>query len=301
MRHTPDIVLKRGILVLCAALGYLLLLPCWRRVREWARGPEYRVLTFHTVSPSRSEMTSVTPERFRKYLEILAQRALVLPLRQLAEGPCLRTSTRPLIALTFDDGYADNRTHAMPLLLERAFSATFFLTAGLIDTREFLPHDRAIGDKASHLMTWQDVRELADGGMEIGSHGLSHVRLYALPLDELQRELNESKACIERKLAQPVSSFAFPFGRAGDYDATALEAARKAGYKLIATARYGSNRLGNTTGLLRRIDVSASDNRWTVAAKVNGAMDLLGLLEATLIRRTLVRLRHMWTQLVPRQ
>jgi len=301
MRHTLDIVLKRGILVLCATLGYLLLLPLWRRVCEWAWGPEYRVLTFHTVSPSRSEMTSVTPERFRNYLEILAQRALVLPLRQLAEGPCLRTSTRPLIALTFDDGYADNRTHAMPLLLERSFSATFFLTAGLIDTREFLPHDRAIGDNASRLMTWQDVRELAEVGMEIGSHGLSHVRLHALTVNHLYSELHESKTRIERELRQPVSSFAFPFGRAGDYDATAVEAARKAGYKLIATARYGSNRLGDTTGLLRRIDVSASDNRWTVTAKVNGAMDLLGLLEATVIRHTLVRLRHMWTKPGARQ
>ncbi len=293
MSAARSIRLKRIALIACAACGYLLLLPLWRRVREHILGREFRVLNYHSVSDSRCAMTSVTPTAFRAQLAWLERAARVLPLEALAHGglPPGTPGNTPRVALTFDDGYADNYEVALPLLLAARMPATFFLTAGMVGTLAILPHDRAAAAAHSRLMTWEAANALVAAGMDVGSHGMSHVRLIACPPARLRHELIESKAVLEQRLNRPVTSFAFPFGRACDYDTMAWQAARAAGYTIVASAKYGWNRGGNGARPLARIDVSASDTPWTVAAKVNGAMDLLVLFEGARFRRGLARRR----------
>lgn len=79
----------------------------------------------------------VTPEHFEEHLEVLAQghRPATLPDLVEARG---RAPAQGMVAITFDDGYADNLHAAAPLLTRHAVPATFFLTSGMIGaTREF--------------------------------------------------------------------------------------------------------------------------------------------------------------------
>ena len=106
------------------------------------RRPENRglILMYHRVINLRSDpwLLAVTPRRFTQHLEILRQYTKPIPLRQLFEGLLSGNTDDRLVAITFDDGYADNLYNAKPLLERYDFPATFFLTTGYIGCeREF--------------------------------------------------------------------------------------------------------------------------------------------------------------------
>ena len=77
-------------------------------------------------------------------------------------------------------------------------------------------------------MTWDDLRDAAERGVEIGSHTLSHPHLPRLHDDELERQLRESRAKIEDELGRVCRFLAYPFG---DDDARVHAAAARAGYE----------------------------------------------------------------------
>jgi peptidoglycan/xylan/chitin deacetylase (PgdA/CDA1 family) len=76
-------------------------------------------------------------------------------------------------------------------------------------------------------MTWDQLRSLADNGVEIGSHGVSHAHLPTLSDDELRRELTESKEAIESEFGRPCTEIAYPYG---EHDERVRAFARRAGY-----------------------------------------------------------------------
>ena len=106
------------------------------------RRPENRglILMYHRVANLYSDpwLLAVTPQRFAQHLEILRQHTKPMPLRQLFEGLLSGNVDDRAVAITFDDGYADNLYSAKPLLERYDFPATFFLTTGYIGCeREF--------------------------------------------------------------------------------------------------------------------------------------------------------------------
>jgi peptidoglycan/xylan/chitin deacetylase (PgdA/CDA1 family) len=116
--------------------------------REGAMRAGLTIVTYHRVLPDRLARAHplpqlVTPESvFNGELGALAARYRVVELREglrlLASGDALErgngAAVRPLVAITFDDGFADNCAVAAPLLRERAMVATFFIVSGLTDT-----------------------------------------------------------------------------------------------------------------------------------------------------------------------
>lgn len=117
------------------------------------------------------------------------------------------------VELTFDDGHFTNHTLAYPLLMKYGYKACFFVTTGWLNGKSY--------------MTDGMLRELADSGMLIGTHGASHRFLTDLTDDEVSRELDTSKKYIEDKLGCPVKTFSAPGGR---IDERVARIAVKAGY-----------------------------------------------------------------------
>lgn len=128
--------------------------------------------------------------------------------------------------LTFDDGNLSDHDIALPALVERGLSATFFVLTGRIG--------------APGSLDGEHIRALRDAGMRIGSHGIAHVTWPTLTDADLWHELSTSRAELERICNGPITEAGIPFGR---YDARVLRALRKAGY----TAAYSSD-----GGLMRR-------------------------------------------------
>ena len=124
----------------------------------------------------------------------------------LADGGPARPA-RPVV-LTFDDGYADFHTRALPLLRQYGFTATVFVTTGWISDAG---HDAA-GPRPGRMLSWSQIAELASAGVEIGAHSHGHPELDQLAGPSLRRELERSKELLEDRLGRPVPDLAYPFG-----------------------------------------------------------------------------------------
>jgi peptidoglycan/xylan/chitin deacetylase (PgdA/CDA1 family) len=135
------------------------------------------------------------------------------------EPPPRRTA-----ALTFDDGWRNWLSTALPVLRSLGVRGTFFVCPGLFGGT----HPDLDGE-AGALLDEAGVRELHDAGMEIGSHTLGHPDLRGLDDAELERELRDSKRAIEAITGEPCRVLAYPYGL---YDDRVVRAAREAGYEV---------------------------------------------------------------------
>ncbi len=181
------------------------------------------LLTYHHVAarPAGADKASlyVSPDAFARQLDtLLAAGFQVISLDQLSEGFERVDLPSRAVAITFDDGFRDNYEAAFPLLRRRGLTAAFFVTTGWIGRES---------PEAGDFMSEDDLRELAEAGMTIGSHGVSHRRLARLPLDEARRELIDSKARLEAILGRPVRWLAYP---SGSFSPEIARLAREAGY-----------------------------------------------------------------------
>ena len=127
----------------------------------------------------------------------------------------------------------------------------------------------------SGTMTWDQVREMAAAGIEIGSHTVSHPILANVADEALRFELAESKRVIESQINQLVTVLSYPIGKTFAFDDRVCEMAQSAGYRFAATLLPGTNRLNDLNHLrLCRMAVE----RYTDRANFAGALSLPELL-----------------------
>lgn len=104
----------------------------------------------------------------------------------------------------------------------------------------------------SLYMSWDDARALADAGIELGGHTVSHEVLSTLSADEQRREVADGRAAMRRELGADPVSFAYPFGRAWDWNDDSVEAVRVAGFSNASTTHAGTNLAGGDALRLKR-------------------------------------------------
>jgi len=130
------------------------------------------------------------------------------------------------VRLTVDDGNRSDVTNILPSLVERGLHAVFFICSGRIGQADFL-------DK-------ENLRELLDAGMTIGSHGMDHLPWRTLGDEQLRDELVRSKRALEAACGVTIEEAACPFG---SYDRRVLAALRSAGYRRVYTSDGGFSHL----------------------------------------------------------
>jgi peptidoglycan/xylan/chitin deacetylase (PgdA/CDA1 family) len=86
-----------------------------------------------------------------------------------------------------------------------------------------------------NLLGTKGLRETAMRGTEVGSHGMSHIRLSGLPTARLEEEVTESRHVLGEVLDGPVEGFCCPNG---SLDGAATQAARRAGYSYACATWY---------------------------------------------------------------
>jgi peptidoglycan/xylan/chitin deacetylase (PgdA/CDA1 family) len=128
-------------------------------------------------------------------------------------------------ALTFDDGFVDNLDTLAPLLEAVEAPATVFVVSGWLGQ----PHPSV---SWTRILTTEEVRAMAEGGVEIGGHSATHADLSTLSYDGALDELSRGKAELEEILGQPVEVAAYPYGRANE---DAVRACRDAGFRAACT------------------------------------------------------------------
>jgi peptidoglycan/xylan/chitin deacetylase (PgdA/CDA1 family) len=182
------------------------------------------VLMYHAVGHTADDPFAlyVTPERFARQMSALARLGLRgVSLAELGDA-AVRGAADGLVGITFDDGYRDVLTHAVPALREHGFGATFYAVSGLLGgVNVWDPPPRRA------LMTADDLRGLVAQGYEIGSHSVSHPRLAGLAPAALRREVEGSRLALAEVLPGPPRTFCYPYG---SVDAAAVRAVADAGY-----------------------------------------------------------------------
>jgi len=132
-----------------------------------------------------------------------------------------------LASLTFDDGFASDASPLLPLLQELGVPATIFVVA------EWLGGPHREFDWA-RIYSGDELRELHQHGVEIGSHSATHPHLSSLSFDEAKHELARSRALLESVIDAPVRVLAYPYG---DANTETRQAVRAAGYKAACRFR----------------------------------------------------------------
>jgi peptidoglycan/xylan/chitin deacetylase (PgdA/CDA1 family) len=166
-------------------------------------GSETAILTYHSLDDSGS-VISVSPETFRRQMTALAASGLpVIPLDRI------RDEHRG-VALTFDDAFVNFHQHAAPLLSQLRFPATVFVVTG--HAGGWNDWSQSAGIPRLPLMDWPRLREIADAGMDIGAHSVSHPHLPELTRGQVEAELKACRDEIEHRLGRRVQNLAYPYG-----------------------------------------------------------------------------------------
>lgn len=219
----------------------------WRRLLRPAAAPAPIIMAFHRIAEHPADELSLPPAVFRALCRHWRARYEVTTLeRILSAAPgeggdgagAAAGGGPPRLALTFDDGYADNFETAAPILAEFGFSATFFLATDFIGSNRSFPWDANLR-RPPRIMNWDQARELLAAGFALGSHTRSHPRLAKCDNETAARELRESRAELEQRLGAPVLDFAYPFGGAADCREANRAAARAAGYRCCLSCHGG--------------------------------------------------------------
>lgn len=236
------------------------------------------ILMYHSVT-ARDEMvqpyyrTNTTPQVFAQHMKYLHENGYVSvglsEAVQFIEGhgdPAMRP-----VAITFDDGYRDFYSDAFPILDQFGLKATMYVPTAYIgdEPRPFQGMD---------CMTWGEIRELRQCGIEFGSHTVSHPQLRSVPAEQVRKEVQVSKDRIEQELSCGITSFAYPYAFP-EMDRSFTQSLRgmleEAGYEngvstIIGTAGAASDRL-----FLKRLPVNSCDDLRLFQAKLDGGYDWL--------------------------
>ncbi|CAN5414979.1 polysaccharide deacetylase family protein [soil metagenome] len=209
----------------------------------------HKVVVYHTISSPEAALpadTDISPQRFETHLRWLAKRRKhVTTLRETL----FPTAHKNLIAITFDDGYRDNLTVALPLLEKYDLPMTLFMAADFIGKEDYLTADDLKFLAAHPLVT-------------IGSHAFSHQHLTELSKAEAEFELLESKKILEEITGKTIDLLAYPYG---DCNSTIEWLSAECGYAAAWSVWNGNN----TPHSRWRIPLGRNDNLPRFIAKVS--------------------------------
>jgi peptidoglycan/xylan/chitin deacetylase (PgdA/CDA1 family) len=286
------------------------------------------IIYYHRVVDSSSTSLhipdlAISVKNFEEQILFLKESYEILPLDELVEALSSGVSMEPpSIAITFDDGYADNYHFAYPILQKHSIPATVFLATGYMDSDRLFWWDRlrlllnsmqsksdtermlsgsidpellrliisatdpgfsltplthylksmgreprehalkSIEDLLTEsalmlpcpkdlFLTWEQVKEMASGGVDFGSHTHNHPVLTECSDTEIVNELTRSKALIKEKTGIEVKSFSYPDGC---LDSRVEGIVSSNGYSYaVQTGRNDSNGIFNRFAIPRKM------------------------------------------------
>lgn len=215
--------------------------------------PNIPILMYHKVErlSARSAVPGhyVSPTLFRKQMGILSAMGYsTVPLSHLYRQD--KKLPRKPIVITFDDGYVNFLTNALPILQSYRFVSTVFLVSNQLGGTN--AWDFKDGGTPERLMNVDQVLQAKSAGTEFGSHTMDHVDLSAVSREEAWNQILGSKKALEATLGFEVDSFCYPYGRKDD-EVRGMVA--RAGYRLACSTEKGLNTEETDRYALRRINI----------------------------------------------
>lgn len=237
-------------------LYYLSSVP-WRRraAAQWAaaaRAP-VMVLFYHRVADDVANSWTCSRRDFARGIAWIKKHCEVVSLAEAQARIASGVNHRPAVAITFDDGYAENMEFALPLLVREGLPCTYFVASRFVLERRPFPHDVALG-KPCAPNTPEQLRQIADWGIDVGAHTRTHADLGRMGDDgKLFNEIVGSAEDLADMLGRPIRYFAFPYGQWNNLNVRGFDIAREAGFAGVCSAYGGYNFPGEDPFHLQRI------------------------------------------------
>lgn len=255
----------------------------------------FGILSYHRVHPlppGLAEPTwNVTPELLESQLSGLLRAGFTpWPLsRVLAEQAAGRAPPPRTFVVTFDDGYANNLTHALPVLLKLGVPATLFLATAYLGWEGPLPFDdwelagsSSVPAEAWRALTLAECHTLLESGIfEFGAHTHTHDDFRNRPA-ELTCDLAICRSLLQREFGVVSPMFAFTYGTKnnGFVSPELAAAVRAAGMACALTTEAQVVRPGDDCFDWGRFEATSDDTARTLAAKLGGWLTRWGVCAA---------------------
>jgi peptidoglycan/xylan/chitin deacetylase (PgdA/CDA1 family) len=204
------------------------------------------ILTYHSIDSSGSPI-SVSEESFRGHLRFFGSgRVRVVPLAELAALP----DETDAVALTFDDGFLNFTSAAMPTLGHLGFPATVFVVSDAVGSTNAWGGHETDGIPTLPLMSWPDVQRARASGFEVGAHTRTHPDLTRLSSAQVEDEIEGSAARVFKEIGERPRRFAYPYGYVND---DVANVARRV-FEHSVTTELRPVESGDDAALLPRLD-----------------------------------------------
>ena len=248
------------------------------RYRREVRSASVPVLLYHSITDTpegRIAPFAVSPTAFQHQLDLLVGAGYrcitfseLIELRRSGGGSDGNAASdsrdgQRIAVITFDDGYADFATAALPALHARSLPSTMYLTTA------WLRGARGCDGAAMAVtLDWSQLPELIAAGVELGAHSHSHPELDTLGASALREELTKPKQLLEEALSRRVLTFAYPYG----YNSPRVRRLTKAvGYESAAAVRNGVSPPDEDPFYVSRLTVTRATTSAQFSSWLSGA------------------------------
>ena len=215
----------------------------WRNRAALAAGrAPVPVLFYHRIADDTANSWTLSNDDFERQIEWLGRHFDIVSLNDVQRRMAgyADPARRLAVCITFDDGHADNCHRAIPFLVKKRVPCTYFVSVQHVVSGEPFASDGCAPN------TVDQIRAMADAGIEIGAHTATHADLGAIrDRKELRRELVDATRQLEDLIQRRVRYFAFPYGQYVNLTSEAFQMARDAGFEGVCSAYGGYNCLGD--------------------------------------------------------
>jgi peptidoglycan/xylan/chitin deacetylase (PgdA/CDA1 family) len=156
-----------------------------------------------------------------------------------------------VVGITFDDGFQNNLTYTLPILIKFGFSATCYIISQKIGGINEWDLDKGIDENP--LMDESEIKEWIKNGMEIGSHSQNHVRLSECNIEVATTEIEQSRVDLEAQFGCTVEHFCYPYGSFND---EIVAITKNTGYITATTVTRGRSKSGDNPLVLPRVPIT---------------------------------------------
>ncbi|MDE0935665.1 MAG: polysaccharide deacetylase family protein [Mariniblastus sp.] len=236
----------------------------WSMHRRMARSGEVPVLAlfYHRVADDHQNAWTIGRDDFQRQIDWLQDHFEIVDLQECQRRIRSGFNKRPTVAITFDDGYADNCEFALPMLIERRIPVTYFVTTQHTLHQQAFEHDLDI-QKPLPTNSIESLRALDLAGVEIGAHSRSHLDLGKVTCEKtLIDEVIASSKELESAIGRKVRYFAFPYGLHSNLNANVFAMLKEAGFLGACSAYQGWNEIGMDDFHIQRIHGDPSFSRF---------------------------------------
>jgi folate-dependent phosphoribosylglycinamide formyltransferase PurN/peptidoglycan/xylan/chitin deacetylase (PgdA/CDA1 family) len=219
----------------------------WRHRRQ---GDYPVMILYHHLVSDRPHPFGASTVYFLRQVNYLLRHYRVVSLSEAVELVRKGGVKVPTVAITFDDGYADNFVNLRAITEETGLPIGYFISTEHISSGREFAHDQLFNEHGFRPNTWEQIEFLQRCGYEIGSHTRNHADCGSTDEEFLRREIVGSGEDIRQRLG-PTAHFSFPFGLPQNISAPAAAIAC-ASYKNVFSAYRGGNFHADARQILKR-------------------------------------------------